>query len=189
MLAAVYTQAYSSWCCHLTTAILGCPQVTLSDNVPPLLLQLLRSVQETLALQTKQHPDMQQQHPASAVVSSAGADPEQPAASAAAEDDIADWDPEDADSCDGLDDFLAAADGNSTEKSTVSVSGRQAARQPGSAASQQEAPLQQGGCWDWVSDTVFLRPDALNMHSADSILMQHAKSAICRHCCNLTCTL
>jgi hypothetical protein len=154
MLAAVYTQAYSSWCCHLTIAILGCPQVTLSDNVPPLLLQLRRSVQETLALRGKQHPDTQQQHPASAVDSSAGADLSQPAASAAAEDDIADWDPEDADSCDGLDDFLAAADGVSMEQSPAPVSGRQAARQPGSAASQQEASLQQGGAWDWVRYSV-----------------------------------
>lgn len=128
--------------------------MTLSDNVPPLLLQLRRSVQETLALRGKQHPDMHQQQPASDVDISAGADSKQQAPNAAADDDVAGWDPEDADSCNGLDDFLAAANRVSMGQLPASLSGNQAAQQPESAASQQEASLQQSGAWDWVSNAL-----------------------------------
>ena len=133
----------------MSAAACDCVQVTLSDNVPPLLLQLRRSVRETVALGGKQHPDTQQRHPAAAVNSSTGADPTQKSANAAAGDDAAEWDPEDADSCDGLDEFLAAANGASTDQQ--SVSGSSNARHQESAASQQQGSPQQGGAWDWVS--------------------------------------
>jgi hypothetical protein len=135
---------------YITAAAFDGMQVTLTDVELPLLQQLQLSVRETLALQSGLRLGTQQQHPHCAADScrpGSGTDVGQIADDAGADASVM-WDPEDADSCDELDDFLAADNHGSTERPTVS--GSATLQQPESSASQQQAPFRQGGAWDWV---------------------------------------
>lgn len=139
-------------------------QVTLTDNQPPLLRQLRRSVQAMLALPSEplsKPSQEQQQHStggANADTATATATTAATAAtgsgSAPTADSDADatWDPEDADSCDDLDGFLSAAGG-----------GADSAARPGHDGShQRDQPWTHGGGegghsgWDWVCSTVHI---------------------------------
>lgn len=144
-------------------------QVTLTDNAPPVLRQLRRSVQATLALQSEPQPGPSQQHGDDAGPGTAAEAGCPPAAHSHSE---AAWDPEDADSCDDLDDFTAAG------------SGAADAAEPGS---HQRGSSDGSGGWDWVRSAAherwhrFCSESHFVIYSIDAHSASTCRVVLCRN--------